>query len=320
MKRTSHRLALASGAVALALTLAACGGADAGESGSGGESSASGSVAVDGSSTVYPMSVAAQELLSEENPDVQVTVGESGTGGGFEAFCAGETDISDASRPIEEDEIAACEENGIEYTELQVATDALTMVVHPDLAVDCLTVDQIVDLWGPNATATNWNEIDPSFPDQEISLFGPGTDSGTYDYMAADVIGDESEATRKDYEASEDDNVLVQGVSGTEGATGYFGYTYYEQNADTLKALEIDNGEGCVAPSAETAQAGEYTPLARPLFIYVSNASYADNEAVKAYVDFYIENLADIAEIGQFIPLSDDLYSETQSNLEALGS
>jgi phosphate transport system substrate-binding protein len=319
VKRTSHRLALASGAVALALTLAACGGADAGEA-SGGESSASGSVAVDGSSTVYPMSVAAQELLSEENPDVQVTVGESGTGGGFEAFCAGETDISDASRPIEEDEIAACEENGIEYTELQVATDALTMVVHPDLAVDCLTVDQIVDLWGPNATATNWNEIDPSFPDQEISLFGPGTDSGTYDYMAADVIGDESEATRKDYEASEDDNVLVQGVSGTEGATGYFGFTYYEQNADTLKALEIDNGEGCVAPSAETAQAGEYTPLARPLFIYVSNASYADNEAVKAYVDFYIENLADIAEIGQFIPLSDDLYSETQSNLEALGS
>jgi phosphate transport system substrate-binding protein len=319
VKRTSHRLALASGAVALALTLAACGGADAGESGSDG-SSASGSVAVDGSSTVYPMSVAAQELLSEENPDVQVTVGESGTGGGFEAFCAGETDISDASRPIEEDEIAACEENGIEFTELQVATDALTMVVHPDLAVDCLTVDQIVDLWGPNATATNWNEIDPSFPDQEISLFGPGTDSGTYDYMAADVIGDESEATRKDYEASEDDNVLVQGVSGTEGATGYFGFTYYEQNADTLKALEIDNGEGCVAPSAETAQAGEYTPLARPLFIYVSNASYADNEAVKAYVDFYIENLADIAEIGQFIPLSDDLYSETQSNLEALGS
>ena len=321
MKRTSHRLALASGAVALALTLAACGGGDAGEtSGSGGESSASGSVAVDGSSTVYPMSVAAQELLSEENPDVQVTVGESGTGGGFEAFCAGDTDISDASRPIEEDEIAACEENGIEYTELQVATDALTMVVHPDLAVDCLTVDQIVDLWGPKSTATNWNEIDPSFPDQEISLFGPGTDSGTYDYMAADVIGDESEATRKDYEASEDDNVLVQGVSGTEGATGYFGFTYYEQNADTLKALEIDNGEGCVAPSAETAQAGEYTPLARPLFIYVSNASYADNEAVKAYVDFYIENLADIAEIGQFIPLSDDLYSETQSNLEALGS
>jgi phosphate transport system substrate-binding protein len=319
VKRTSHRLALASGAVALALTLAACGGADAGESGSDG-SSASGSVAVDGSSTVYPMSVAAQELLSEENPDVQVTVGESGTGGGFEAFCAGETDISDASRPIEEDEIAACEENGIEFTELQVATDALTMVVHPDLAVDCLTVDQIVDLWGPNATATNWNEIDPSFPDQEISLFGPGTDSGTYDYMAADVIGDESEATRKDYEASEDDNVLVQGVSGTEGATGYFGFTYYEQNADTLKALEIDNGEGCVAPSAETAQAGEYTPLARPLFIYVSNASYADNEAVKAYVDFYIENLADIAEIGQFIPLSDDLYSETQSNLEALSS
>lgn len=322
MKRTSHRLAVASGAVALALTLAACGGGDAGEdSGSGSEgSSASGSVAVDGSSTVYPMSVAAQELLSEENPDVQVTVGEAGTGGGFEVFCTGDTDISDASRPIEEDEVAVCEENGVEYTELQVATDALTVAVHPDLAVDCLTTDQLIDLVGPKATATNWNEIDPSFPDQEISFFFPGTDSGTYDYMAADVVGDESETLRDDVESSEDDNVLVQGVSGTEGAVGFFGYTYYEENQDSLKALEIDSGNGCVAPSAETAQAGEYTPLARPLFIYVSNASYTENEAVKAYVDFYIENLSDIAEIGQFIPLSDELYGETQAALEGLGS
>jgi phosphate transport system substrate-binding protein len=321
VKRTSHRSALASGAVALALTLAACGGADAGEGdASGSESSASGSVAVDGSSTVYPMSVAAQELLSEENPDVQVTVGEAGTGGGFEVFCTGDTDISDASRPIEEDEVAVCEENGVEYTELQVATDALTVAVHPDLAVDCLTTDQLTDLVGPKSTATNWNEIDPSFPDQEISFFFPGTDSGTYDYMAADVVGDESETLRDDVESSEDDNVLVQGVSGTEGAVGFFGYTYYEENQDTLKALEIDSGNGCVAPSAETAQAGEYTPLARPLFIYVSNASYSENEAVAAYVDFYIENLSEIAEIGQFIPLSDELYSETQSTLEGIGS
>jgi phosphate transport system substrate-binding protein len=266
------------------------------------------------------MSNAAAELLNEENPDVQVAVAESGTGGGFEKFCAGQTDISDASRPIEQEEIDACKQEGIDYTELQVATDALTVVVHPDLAVDCLTTEQLTELWGPGSKIQNWNQLDPSFPDQEISLFGPGSDSGTYDYMAADVIGDESETTRSDYEASEDDNVLVQGVAGTEGATGYFGYTYYEENADSLKALSIDDGNGCVAPSAETAQAGEYTPLSRPLFIYVKNSAYNDNPAVKEYVDFYVENLVDIAEVGKFIPLSDDLYSETQSALEGISA
>jgi len=317
VKLTSIRRALVPGIAALALALSACGGGDAG-SGSGDD--VSGSVAVDGSSTVYPMAVAAQELLAEENSGVQVSVSESGTGGGFEAFCGDKTDISNASRPIKDEEAAVCEEAGIEYTELQVATDALTMVVHKDLAVDCLTVDQIIALWGPKSTATNWNQIDPSFPDQEISLFGPGTDSGTYDYMAADVIGDESESTRSDYEASEDDNVLVQGVAGTEGATGYFGYTYYEQNTDKLKALSIDSGAGCVEPSAETAQDGSYTPLARPLFVYVNNAKYNDNEAVAAYVDYFVENLSEIAEIGQFIPLSEELYGETKSALEGIKS
>lgn len=317
MKRTSVRRALVPGFAVLALALSACGGGDAGK-GSGGD--VSGKVAVDGSSTVFPMSDAAAELLLEETPDVDVTVGESGTGGGFEAFCADKTDISDASRPIKDEEAAICADAGIEYTELQVATDALTVVVHPDLDVDCLTVDQIKALWGPDSKVKNWNELDPSFPDQEISLFGPGTDSGTYDYMAADVIESETEETRSDYQSSEDDNVLVQGVAGTEGATGYFGYTYYEENTDKLKALAIDSGAGCVEPSAETAQDGSYTPLARPLFIYVNNAKYNDNEAVKAYVDFYIENLADIAEVGKFIPLSDELYGETQSALEGIAS
>ncbi|MGA8257847.1 MAG: PstS family phosphate ABC transporter substrate-binding protein [Nocardioides sp.] len=315
MNSTSIRRLLVPGIAALALTLTACGG-DNGSS----EGGASGNVVVDGSSTVFPMSDAAAELLNEENPGVKVTVSESGTGGGFERFCNGETDISDASRPIEDDEIAVCDANGIEYTELQVATDALTMVVHPDLDVDCLTVDQIVALWGPDATATNWQDIDPSFPDEDISFFGPGTDSGTYDYMANDVIGSETENTRSDFESSEDDNVLVQGVAGTPGATAYFGYTYYEENSDSLKALSIDSGNGCVEPSAETAQAGEYTPLARPLFIYVNKAKYNDNAATAEYVDFYIENLSDVAEIGQFIPLSDDLYSETQGNLEGIAS
>ena len=167
-----------------------------------------------------------------------------------------------------------------------------------------------------------WSELDPSFPDQEITLFGPGTDSGTYEYFAEEIADPEAEepATRDDYEASEDDNVLVQGVSGTEGATGYFGYTYYEQNQDALKAVAVDSGNGCVEPSADTAQAGEYTPLARPLFIYVNNAKYSENEATKEYVDYYVENLADIAEVAKFIPLSDDLYSETQSALEGIAS
>ena len=315
MIRTSIRRAALPGIAGLALLLSACGGGQAANADTEG---VSGSVAVDGSSTVFPLSDAAAELLAGENPDIQVTVGEAGTGGGFEVFCQGQTDVSNASRPIEEDEVAACEDAGVEYTELQVATDALTVVVHPDLAVDCLTVDQLIELWGPGSKVTNWQDLDPSFPDQEISLFGPGTDSGTYDYMAADVIGDESETTRDDYEASEDDNVLVQGVSGTEGATGYFGYTYYEENADSLKALAIDDGNGCVEPSVETAQAGEYTPLSRPLFIYVSNKAYTDNKAVKEYTDFYVENLETIAEAANYIPLSEELYAETQSALEGI--
>ncbi|QZY30947.1 PstS family phosphate ABC transporter substrate-binding protein [Nocardioides coralli] len=309
------RRALVPGIAALGLLLTACGG---GQTGAGGAGGVSGSVAVDGSSTVFPLSDAAAELLAEENPDIRVTVGEAGTGGGFEVFCQGQTDVSDASRPIEEDEVEVCEKQGIEYTELQVATDALTMVVHPDLDVDCLTVDQVKKLWGPDSKVDNWQDLDPSFPDQEISLFGPGTDSGTYDYMAADVIGDESESTRDDYESSEDDNQLVSGVAGTQGATGYFGYTYYEQNAEQLKALQIDNGDGCVEPSPETAADGTYTPLSRPLFIYVNNAKYTENEATSTYVDFYIENLAELAEAAQFIPLNDEQYADTQSSLEGI--
>ncbi len=318
MNRTSFRRALVPGVAALVLSLSACGGGDA-DAGSGTEGGVSGAVAVDGSSTVYPMSNTAAEMLLEENPDIDVSVGFAGTGGGFEKFCAGQTDISDASRPIKADEeVPVCEEKGVEYTELLVATDALTVVVHPDLAVDCITSEQVVELFGPKSKVTNWQDLDPSFPDQEIAGFIPGTDSGTYDYMAADVVGDESEALREDFEVSEDDNILVQGVAGTEGAVGFFGYTYYEENADKLKALSIDDGAGCVAPSAETAQAGEYTPLARPLFIYVSNSAYADKPAVAEYVDFYIENLTAIAEAAAYIPLNEDDYAGTQDALAGI--
>jgi phosphate transport system substrate-binding protein len=315
VKSTSIRRAIVPGIAALAMSLSACGGQADSTSGD----SASGSVSVDGSSTVYPLSNAAAELLNEDNPDVKVTVGEAGTGGGFEVFCAGKTQISDASRPIEDDEVATCDKGGIEYQELQVANDALTVVVNKDLAVDCLTTDQLKKIWEPSAEGkvTNWNQVDPSFPDEEISLFGPGTDSGTFDYFT-DAINGEEGASRSDYESSEDDNVIVQGVSGTPGAMGYFGYTYYEENTDSLKAVQIDSGNGCVEPSAETAQDGSYAPLARPLFVYVNSKDYADKPAVAAYVDFYIDQLDSIAEAAKFIPLSDDQKAETEKTLQSL--
>jgi phosphate transport system substrate-binding protein len=318
VNRNSLRRAIAPGAVAvsLALTVAACGGQSNGSEGSG----ASGNVAVDGSSTVFPLSDAAAELLAEENTGINVTVGTSGTGGGFEAFCQGKTDISNASRPIKEDEeVPVCEQNGVEFTELRVATDALTVVVPPDFPVDCVTTEQLKTIWGPEAQGkiTNWSQVDPSFPDEELHLFGPGTDSGTFDYFTDEINGEEG-ASRSDYEASEEDNVIVEGVANTPGAMGYFGFTYYEENADKLKALEIDSGNGCVAPSVETAQSGDYTPLSRPLFIYVANKSYTSKPAVTEYVDFYIDNLTDIAEAAEFIPLNDEQYGETKSALEAI--
>jgi phosphate transport system substrate-binding protein len=328
---TPIRRALVPGLAALALLLTACGddGGDdngndnSGTGSSGGyslDTSVEGEVAVDGSSTVYPMTTAAQELMTADGSPIQVTVGQSGTGGGFEVFCTGDTDISDASRPIKDDEeVPVCEENGIEYTELLVATDALTVVVHPDLDIDCLTVDELIALFGPKSKAKNWQDVNPDFPDEPITGFIPGTDSGTYDYMAADVVADDSETLRSDFESSEDDNVLVNGVSSTPGAVGFFGFTYYEENADKLKALEIDGGGGCVGPSVETAQDGSYTPLARPLFIYVNNASYNDEPAVAEFTDYYIANLATIAEGAQYIPLNETDYAATQDALAGIG-
>lgn len=312
MKRTMFRNRVAHGGVAvLVVTLGACG-SDADVDS---PETSPGSVSVDGSSTVLPMSQAAYELFSGENPGIQVAVHSSGTGAGFAKFCAGETDISGASRPIDaDDESPLCEENGIGYTELQVAVDALTVVVHRELGVQCLTTDQLIELWRPRSSITRWNDLDPAFPDQLITLFGPGTDSGTYDYLADEVIADASETTRGDYRASEDDNVLVQGVAGTPGATSYFGYTYYEKYADSLKMVAIDNGAGCIEPSAETVQAGTYTPLSRPLFIYVNDEAYAANPAVRSYVDYYIENLRTIADAAQYIALSEQQYDETRSN------
>ncbi len=302
---------------AFTLALTSCGGQDAGSSGSGDGEQLSGEVKVDGSSTVAPLSEAAAAFYAEEQPDVNVTVGTSGTGGGFEKFCNGETDISDASRPIKDEEIAACEANSITYAELIVANDALTVVVNPAVDfVDCLTVEQLSAIWGPDSTIANWNEVDPSFPDLPLDLYGAGTDSGTFDYFT-DAINGEEGASRTDYTPSEDDNTTVQGVAGSEGGMGYFGFTYFEENADTLKALEIDNGEGCVAPSVETAQDGSYAPLSRPLFVYPSDKAIERPEVLD-FVNFYIDNIDDIVTEAQYVPLTDEQKATLAEEFEAL--
>jgi phosphate transport system substrate-binding protein len=297
---------------ALATVAAGCGGDDDEGGGNGG---LSGTVQSDGSSTVGPFTTRAAENFQGENPGVNVTVGISGTGGGFERFCRGETDISNASRAIDEEEVAICEENGVEYTELQVVQDALTVVVNPenDFAT-CLTVEELNAIWEPGSKINNWSQVRDGFPDVPLKLFGPGTDSGTFDYFT-DVINGEEGASRSDYSASEDDNVIIQGVTGETGALGYFGFSYYEENQDSLKALEIDNGDGCVAPSVATAQDGSYAPLSRPLFVYVKNESLEKPE-VEAFVTYMLDNAQTIAEEAQFVPLNDEQLDETKAKLE----
>jgi phosphate transport system substrate-binding protein len=284
-------------AALLALVAAGCG---------GGDDSGGGTITADGSSTVGPFTTKAAEDFRSEDPDARVTVGISGTGGGFERFCAGETDISNASRPIDEDEVALCEENGIEYVQLEVVLDALTNVVNPENDwATCLTVDQLNAIWEPGSKVSNWNQVDPSFPDVPLKLFGAGTDSGTFDYFT-EVINGDGGASRSDFSATEDDNVTVQGVAGDRGSLGYFGFSYYEENQDRLKALEVDGGDGCVAPSVETAQDGTYTPLSRPLFIYVKQSSLDENETLRDFVRFALENAQTIAEEALYVPLGQE--------------
>jgi phosphate transport system substrate-binding protein len=300
VKRNVQAQALA-GAALVALALTACSSNPANGEASG---ELSGNVKIDGSSTVAPLSEAAAELYSDDQPKVKVSVGTSGTGGGFEKFCAGETDVSDASRPIKDEEKAACKQAGVEYVELVVANDALSVVVNQENTwVECLTVAQLKKIWAPESTVKSWKDVDPKFPAEPLKLYGPGTDSGTFDYFTAEINGEEG-ASRKDYEASEDDNVLVSGVASTKGALGYFGFTYFEENADKLKALQIDGGDGCIKPSMETAQGGFYKPLSRPLFIYVSKKA-TDRPEVRSFVDYYIEHIDEIVREARYIPLTD---------------
>ncbi|MFE9923322.1 PstS family phosphate ABC transporter substrate-binding protein [Streptomyces sp. NPDC005774] len=303
---------------AVLLAVSACGSAEAGSDGSGGEGEKlSGTVQVDGSSTVAPLSTMAAELFRAENVDVEVAVGTSGTGGGFEKFCHGESDISNASRAIEDIEVSACKLKGVEYQELQVAGDGLSVVVSKgNDFVECLTVDQLRMIWQPGSEIDNWNQVDASFPDQELELFGPGTNSGTFDYFTDAVNGEEG-ASRTDYTANEDDDLIVRGVSGSVGGMGYFGHSYYEENKDKLKALAIDSGDGCVAPTVQAVQNGSYKPLARPLFIY-PKASSLEKPEVAAFIEYYVENNKRIAEKANFVPLSAEQDAELREDLAAL--
>ena len=315
-------LAVIVSAAVLALGVAACGSDDDSSSGSsGGGGDLSGSIRIDGSSTVAPLTEAVAEEFMAENSGVRVTVGTSGTGGGFEKFCAGETDISDASRAIESEEEEACEKKGIGFEDVHVATDALTIMINNENPVSCLTVDQLKDVWGPDSKLSNWSEI-PGLKedfDETLALFGPGTDSGTFDYFTEEINGEEG-STRKDYNnVGEDDNATVKGIEGSPGGMGYAGFSFYQENEGKLKALEVDNGKGCVAPSVETAQEGEYAPLSRPLFIYPSDAALKKPE-VKAFITYYLENVGSVAEALGFVPLTEEQLKESEAAAAKVGA
>jgi phosphate transport system substrate-binding protein len=292
-----------------ALVASACGGGGSSET-TNAPAAAESVIRVDGSSTVFPITEAVAEEFQKERPGARVTVGSSGTGGGFQKFCRGETDISDASRPITSTEIDACGKGGIEYLELPIAYDGLVVVVNPKNSwVQSMTVAELKKLWEPAAASkiSRWSHVRDGWPDREIHLFGAGVDSGTFDYFTEVIVG-KAKQSRGDYTSSEDDNVLVQGISGDELALGYFGMAYYEQNKDKLKLVSIDdgnpdNGGGPIAPTVETVRGGTYRPLSRPLFIYVSTAALGRPE-VKAFVDFYLRRETALIEEVGYVPLS----------------
>jgi phosphate transport system substrate-binding protein len=318
---SSKWLAVIGASAFLVLGVAACGSNDDETSGGGGGGDLSGSIRIDGSSTVAPLTEAVAEQFMAENSGVRVTVGTSGTGGGFEKFCAGETDISDASRAIEPEEVDACKKGGIGFEEVHVATDALTVMINTGNPVSCLTVDQLSAIWGTDSQIDNWSDIpgiEEDF-DEELALFGPGTDSGTFDYFTEAINGEEG-ISRTDYNnVGEDDNATVKGVEGSPGGMGYAGYSFYQENEGSLKALEVDNGKGCVPPSVETAQDGSYAPLSRPLFIYPSEQSLQRPE-VKAFITYYLENVNSAAESLGYVPLTDEQLTEAEAAAEKIGA
>ncbi|MGD2136445.1 MAG: PstS family phosphate ABC transporter substrate-binding protein [Gemmatimonadales bacterium] len=292
----------------LLTAVAACGGEGAG--------TGTATVRIDGSSTVFPITQAVAEEFQRAHRDVRVTVGISGTGGGFKKFTVGETDINDASRPIKDSEVEAAAEEGIQYIELPVAFDGISLVVNPDNTwVDALTVEELHAIWQPGSTVEQWSDVRPEWPARPVTLYGPGTDSGTFDYFT-EAINGESGACRQDFTASEDDNVLVQGVAGDENALAFFGYAYYAENRDRLKVVPVDPGDGAVAPSDETINNGTYRPLSRPIFIYITTEAAARPE-VQAFVRFYLENAPTlVSEVG-YVPLPDRVYELALERFEA---
>ena len=296
---------------ALAVGVAACGSSDSSST----TSSVSGAVAVDGSSTVFPFAQAAAEGFQSENPDAKVTVGESGTGGGFEKFCAGEIDIADASRPIDDaDEVPVCKKNNVEYAQVEVANDGIAIVTNPSLKMACLTTDQLNQLWKKGSDVSNYSQLGSGVPAGKVSLYGPGTDSGTFDFFTEEINGEKGD-TRTDYQPSEDDNVLVQGVEGDSTALGYFGFSYYETNADKLNLVAVDGGDGCIKPSVETIQNGTYKPLSRTLYMYVNTASLADKPQVTAFMDYVVDNADESATTAQIVPLTAEQLTTAKSEL-----
>lgn len=278
----------------------------------------SGSVVIDGSSTVFPISMAVSEEFSRVERDVKAPVSQSGTSGGFKQFALGEIDICDASRPIKQVEIDKCKEAGIDYIELTVAFDGLAVVVNPqnDWA-DCVTVEQLKAMWSPeaNETVMKWSDVNPDWPDEPLKLFGAGTDSGTFDYFTEVICGAEG-ASRSDYQPSENDNTLVSGVAAEKGGLAYFGYAYYAENKDKLKLLAVDSGEGCVAPNEASVRDGSYKPLSRPLFIYVRKDSLKRPEVV-AFVKFYLQNAAQLSTEVGYVPVSDEVAKQNEEILSA---
>lgn len=300
-------------ALSALVLMAGCGG---GERSSESGYVLSGAVKLDGSSTVFPISEAVAEEFQKIHPRVRVTVGISGTGGGFKKFCVGDIDINDASRTIKDKEIVKAGEHGIEYIELPVAFDGISVVAHPENGfIDNLTTDELKKIWQPGSTVKNWSDVRAEWPDQEVALYGPGTDSGTFDYFT-EAINGESQSCRADFTASEDDNVLVQGVSGDPGSLGFFGFAYYAENQDKLKAVLIDGGSGPVAPTATSINDGSYSPLSRPIFIYVSKAAAAKPE-VREFVRFYLANAPKLAAEVGYVALPTRAYELALERFEA---
>lgn len=279
-----------------------------------------GIIQIDGSSTVYPITEAvAEEFQLRNRGQARVIVGVSGTGGGFKKLCRGELDIANASRPIQKAEMSACAQAGIEYFELPIAYDALTVAVHPQNPLSSITLDQLAAMWGPKAQnrIKRWNQVHPEWPDRPLTLYGAGADSGTFDYFTEAVVG-KAKSSRGDFTASEDDNVLVQGISTDVGALGYFGFAYYEENRDRLKALAIQArpDQQPVLPTVETVIDGTYAPLARPLFIYVSSKAWRRPE-VQTFLGFYLAHAAALAREVRYIPLPDFAYRQVSEHLHA---